>query len=61
MSIARPLRLKTEEVSREDKSVASSLPIARLWVDNSLSQLDGSYDYLVPARFDDAIKPGVRV
>lgn len=61
MSIARPLRLKTEEVSREDKSVASSLPIARLWVDNSLSHLDGSYDYLVPARFDDAIKPGVRV
>ena len=61
MSSARPLRLKTEEVSRVDKEIATSLPVARLWVDNSLSHLDGSYDYLVPKRLDAQVKAGVRV
>jgi len=61
VSTARPLRLKTEEVSREDKAIASSLPVARLWVDNSLSHLDGSYDYLVPERLDAQVQAGVRV
>ena len=61
MSTARPLRLKTEEVSREDKAIAGSLSVARLWVDNSLSHLDGSYDYLVPKRLDAQVKAGVRV
>ena len=61
MSNARPLRLKTEEVSRQDKAIAQSLPIARLWVDNSLSHLDGTYDYLVPDRLDLQVQPGVRV
>jgi hypothetical protein len=36
VSTARPLRLKTEEVARPDKAIADDLPIARLWVDNSL-------------------------
>ena len=61
MSTARPLRLKTEEVARPDKAIADDLPIARLWVDNSLSHLDGTYDYLVPQRLDSAIRAGVRV
>ena len=61
MSTARPLRLKTEEVARPDKTIADVLPVARLWVDNSLSHLDGTYDYLVPQRLDSAIRVGVRV
>ena len=61
MSTARPLRLKTEEVARPDKTIAESLPVARLWVDNSLSHLDGTYDYLVPQRLDSEVRPGIRV
>jgi primosomal protein N' (replication factor Y) (superfamily II helicase) len=61
VSTARPLRLRTEEVSRQDKTVAELLPVARLWVDNSLSHLDGSYDYLVPKSLDAQVKIGVRV
>lgn len=61
MSTARPFRLKTEEVPREDKTVAASHPVASLWVDNSVSHLDGSYDYLVPERFDSQVRAGVRV
>ena len=61
MSTARPLRLKTEEVARPDKMIAEVFPIARLWVDNSLSHLDGTYDYLVPQRLDSSVKAGVRV
>ncbi len=61
MSTARPLRLKTEEVARQDNAIATELPVARLWVDNSLSHLDGTYDYLVPQRLDTAVRAGVRV
>lgn len=61
MSTARPLRLRTEEVARPDTAIADVLPIARLWVDNSLSHLDGTYDYLVPHRLDSAVRAGVRV
>ena len=61
MSTARPLRLKTEEVARPDKTIAESLPVARLWVGNSLAHLDGTYDYLVPQRLDSTVRAGVRV
>jgi len=61
VSTARPLRLKTEEVARPDKTIAEVFPIARLWVDNSLSHLDGTYDYLVPQRLDSSVRAGVRV
>jgi len=61
VSTARPLRLKTEEVARQDNVIATLLPVARLWVDNSLSHLDGTYDYLVPQRLDTVVKAGVRV
>ena len=61
MSTARPLRLKTEEVARQDNAIANVLPVARLWVDNSLSHLDGTYDYLVPQRLDSGVRAGVRV
>lgn len=61
MSTARPLRLKTEEVSRQDKAIANVLPVARLWVDNSLSHLDGTYDYLVPERLHSQVQSGIRV
>jgi len=61
VSTARPLRLKTEEVTRRDSSIADTLPVARVWVDNSLSHLDGAYEYLVPQRLDAQIQAGVRV
>ena len=61
MSTARPLRLKTEQVARQSKAVAEVAPIARLWVDNSLSHLDGAYDYLVPEHLDSQVQSGVRV
>ena len=61
MSTARPLRLKTEEVARQDNAIATAVPVARLWVDNSLSHLDGTYDYLVPQRLDSLVRVGVRV
>lgn len=61
MSTARPLRLRTEEVTRQDNAIANVLPVARLWVDNSLSHLDGTYDYVVPQRLDTAVRAGVRV
>ena len=61
MSTARPLRLKTETAKRTEKLVAAQAPIAKVWVDNSISHLDGLFDYLVPERFDSQAQVGVRI
>jgi primosomal protein N' (replication factor Y) len=61
VSTARPLRLKTETAKRSEKSVAAVNPIAKVWVDNSVSHLDGLFDYLIPERFDTEAKVGVRI
>lgn len=61
MSTARPLRLKTETAKRSETSVAAHDPIARVWVDNSISHLDGLFDYLIPERLDAQAKVGVRI
>ena len=61
MATARPLRLKREEAKRVDSAQAQHDPFVRVWVDTSVSHLDGSYDYLVPERLSDSIKPGIRV
>ena len=61
MSTARPLRLKTETAKRYVKDVAEDRPIARVWVDNSVSHLDGLFDYLIPKRFDLEARVGVRI
>ncbi len=61
MSTARPLRLKTETAKRTEKVAAAQNPIAKVWVDNSVSHLDGLFDYLIPERFDLDAKVGVRI
>jgi len=61
VATARPLRLKREEAKRVDSAQAQRDPFVRVWVDTSVSHLDGTYDYLVPERLSDSIKPGIRV
>lgn len=61
MATARPLRLKREEAKRVDSAQTQRDPFVRVWVDTSVSHLDGTYDYLVPERLSDSIKPGIRV
>ena len=57
----QPLRLKTEVVSRNDNVSAADLPVVRVWVDNGVYHLDGSYDYLVPESLSALISIGVRI
>jgi primosomal protein N' (replication factor Y) len=61
VAVVRPLRLKTEVVSRNDNVSAGYLPVVRVWVDNGVYHLDGSYDYLVPQSLSPLISVGVRV
>lgn len=61
MSTARPLRLKRQEVARLDSQCANLDPYVKVWVDNSVSHLDGVYDYLVPERLSEEVKVGVRI
>ncbi|WLQ06221.1 primosomal protein N' [Arthrobacter oryzae] len=42
-------------------ALAPSLPVARVLIESSLPHLDRPFDYSVPAAFDDAAQPGVRV
>lgn len=41
--------------------MAAALPVARVCVDTPLAHLDRPFDYQVPAEFDDAALPGVRL
>ena len=61
MSETRPLRLKTETAKRVESVAAEFEPVAKVWVDNSVSHLDGVYDYLIPARLENDVVAGVRV
>ena len=61
MATARPLRLKREEAKRVDSAQAQRGAYIRVWVDTSVSHLDGTYDYLVPERLSQSVKPGIRV
>ena len=61
MATARPLRLKREEAKRVDSAQAEQTPFVKVWVDTSVSHLDGTYDYLVPERLSQSVKPGIRV
>ena len=61
MATARPLRLKREEAKRVDSAQALRDAYIRVWVDTSVSHLDGTYDYLVPERLSQSVKPGIRV
>ena len=61
MATARPLRLKREEAKRVDSAQAEHAAFVKVWVDTSVSHLDGTYDYLVPERLTNSVKPGIRV
>ena len=61
MATARPLRLKREEAKRVDSAQAQCDAYVRVWVDTSVSHLDGTYDYLVPERLSQSVKPGIRI
>ena len=61
MATARPLRLKREEAKRVDSAQAERTPFVKVWVDTAVSHLDGTYDYLVPERLSQSVKPGIRV
>ena len=61
MATARPLRLKREEAKRVDSAQALRDAFVRVWVDTSVSHLDGTYDYLVPERLSHSVKPGIRI
>ncbi len=61
MATARPLRLKREEAKRVDSARAEQAPFVKVWVDTSVSHLDGTYDYLVPERLSQFVRPGIRI
>ena len=61
MATARPLRLKREEAKRVDSAQAQHAAFVKVWVDTPVSHLDGTYDYLVPERLSQSVKPGIRV
>jgi primosomal protein N' (replication factor Y) len=61
VATARPLRLKREEAKRVDSAQAELTPFVKVWVDTAVSHLDGTYDYLVPERLSQSVKPGIRV
>jgi primosomal protein N' (replication factor Y) len=61
VATARPLRLKREEAKRVDSAQAEHTPFVKVWVDTAVSHLDGTYDYLVPERLSQSVKPGIRV
>jgi len=46
---------------QKEQAVSERLPVARVAVDISLPHLDRPFDYLVPARLDEAAAPGCRV
>ena len=61
MATARPLRLKREEAKRVDSAQAEQAAFVKVWVDTSVTHLDGTYDYLVPERLTNSVHPGIRI
>ena len=61
MSTARPLRLKRQEATRLDSQQAIVNPYIKVWVDTSVSHLDGTFDYFVPERLSEQVRPGIRI
>ena len=61
MSTASPLRLKRQEAKRLDSLAAITDPYVKVWVDSSVSHLDGTFDYLVPERLSDQVQVGIRI
>lgn len=61
MVTPRPLKLKAQVGALGKKSVATQLPVARVWVDTGVFHLDTPYDYWVPEDLAEVTKVGVRV
>jgi primosomal protein N' (replication factor Y) len=61
MAIAKPLRLKSQSAPRPVEQASASSSIAQVWVDSGVFHLDQLFDYLIPARLDALVSPGVRV
>lgn len=61
MVAPRPLRLKSQLGSAGKPTVASELPVARVWVDSGVFHLDSPFDYWVPESLSTLALPGVRV
>lgn len=61
MVTPRPLKLKAQVGSAGKNSIASVLPVARVWVDSGIFHLDTPFDYWVPENLDELAREGVRV
>ena len=62
--MAAPLKLKRQNSSapvKQNKQITSNLPVAAVLVDTPVSHLEGIYDYLVPAEFDEIAIAGTKV
>lgn len=61
MVTPRPLKLKAQVGGLGKKSVASVLPVARIWVDTGVFHLDTPFDYWVPEDLSAVVQVGIRV
>jgi len=62
--VAAPLKLKRQSVAKAPQklpNVSKNLPVASVLVDTPVSSLEGIYDYLVPAIFDESAVTGTKV
>jgi primosomal protein N' (replication factor Y) len=57
----RPLKLKAQLGALSKKSVATHMPVARIWVDTGVFHLDTPYDYWVPEELAEVAQAGIRV
>ena len=60
MAEVKPLRLKTQRVSRKP-AIAIDNPVAQICVDTGVFHLPDTYDYLVPEDISELVVPGVFV
>ena len=61
MATSRLFRLKAEVASAPSDPQASDLAYVRARVDTGIYHLDGLYDYVVPEKFSESAKIGVRI
>lgn len=61
MATSRLFRLKAEVASAPSGPQASDLAYVRARVDTGIYHLDGLYDYVVPEKFSESAKIGVRI
>ena len=57
----RPLKLKVQQVPAPLGPIATTAPLAIVWVDSGIPNLSEPFTYLIPAKMSAAIAVGVRV